>query len=113
MGAFAVAQHHFQFQKFPQALDPVQMDAGASGHEHHTVLFHAADGAVGQRQGLAQGVGRFRGRDRVEALFGASVVGAAIEDQFARAVGECTQFQAAVGAGEEGVVLFQGHRLLP
>ena len=33
LDAFAVAQHDFQFQEFPQSLDPIQVDAGAAGHE--------------------------------------------------------------------------------
>ena len=107
----ALFQHDFQLEIGAEALDLVQMDARAPGHQQRPLLAHATQFAERHRQKRTQPVGIVGPMDGVGRGLGALGVGPVVEDEFGAGVGpgvdEFPQLQPAGWNAEEGVGLTQ------
>ena len=107
---FIVVEHDFEFQEVAEALNLIQMNPSSADEKYGSVLLNPASLAIRECQRFAKRVGFRRWRANIEGLFGPVLIRAAIEDEFARSLGEGAQFQTARLTSEESVVLVNFHR---
>jgi Winged helix-turn helix len=105
LSSLAFCQLHFEFEKVPEVLDPIQVDTRSANTIQRAVFAHAPHLTMGKRQRLAQGVRRCGRSDNKEGRLWPSLVGALIEDELPFCWGDHAQFDSATLTDKECVVL--------
>ena len=98
-------QHHLQFEEVAKLLHLIEVDPGSADQQQGALLLHPADLAPGQAEGLPQAIWFMCRGQLIEALLGALLIGAAVEDELAGRGGKGSQLQTTGVTAKEGVIL--------